>query len=146
MSDHPVVAAAVVFCVDPRFAEAHFAEMQRLIREDFAGDLADPIASAGAGASLVVGDAFADGVMANLGASVALHKITTVVLLQHEDCGYCKIQAADGDERFAFTPETEKEKLASIARQAAEKIQETHPGISVLYRYAKLDGTIERLE
>lgn len=138
--------AVIVPCVDPRFYHAHYAEGKRLSEEVFNGPVEAP-ASAGSVSSLLVGDDFARGLLANIGGvAVDLHHVTNLVVIEHEGCGYYEAQAENGDERFAVTPETEKDVHARNARAASKIVLEKFPTITnAIFRYARLDGTIEDL-
>jgi carbonic anhydrase len=130
--------AMVLSCIDPRF--------QDLVNKKQSSDGLSGKYSAFtiAGASIgVVAPAFKEWSKTfweNLGASIQLHNIKKVIVVNHRDCGAAKI--AYGDAKVA-TPAleaaTHKEALLEFKRQLQEKFPTmgTHLGLMAL------DGTVE---
>jgi carbonic anhydrase len=131
--------AMVLSCIDPRF--------QDLVNKQQASEGMSGKYSAFtiAGASIgVVAPAFKEWhktFWENLGASVQLHNIKKVVVVNHRDCGAAKI--AYGDVKVAnaaVETVTHKEALMEFRKQLKEK----HPNLGVELRLMSLDGKIEK--
>jgi carbonic anhydrase len=131
--------AMVLSCIDPRF--------QDLVNKQQASEGMSGKYSAFtiAGASIgVVAPAFKEWhktFWENLGASVQLHNIKKVVVVNHRDCGAAKI--AYGDVKVAnaaVETVTHKEALMEFRKQLKEK----HPNLGVELRLMSLDGKIEQ--
>jgi carbonic anhydrase-like protein len=76
----------------------------------------------------------------NLGASVQLHSIEKVIVINHRDCGAAKIaygEAAVAD--TAAKTKTHREALAEFRKQLAER----HPKLGIETGLMTLDGTFE---
>lgn len=130
--------AMVLSCIDPRF--------QDLVNRKQASDGLSGKYSAFtiAGASIgVVAPAFKEWSKTfweNLGASIQLHNIKKVIVVNHRDCGAAKI--AYGEARVASPAaetETHKEALLEFRRQLSEKFPTmgSHLGLMAL------DGSME---
>jgi carbonic anhydrase len=131
--------AMVLSCIDPRF--------QDLVNKQQARDGMSGKYSAFtiAGASIgVVAPAFKEWhktFWENLGASVQLHNIKKVVVVNHRDCGAAKI--AYGDAKVADAAAetvTHREALLEFRKQLKEK----HPNLGVELRLMSLDGKLEQ--
>ncbi len=130
--------AMVLSCIDPRF--------QDLVKQQQATDGLTGKYSAFtiAGASIaVVAPAFKEWHKTfwdNLGASIQLHNIKKVIVVNHRDCGAAKI--AYGAEKVA-TPaietQTHKEALLEFRRQLKEKF----PAMDSTLGLISLDGKLE---
>ena len=128
----------VLSCIDPRF--------QDLVNKKQAGDGLSGKYSAFtvAGASIgVVAPAFTEWSKTfwdNLGASIQLHNIKKVIVVNHRDCGAAKI--AYGEAKVA-TPAietaTHKEALLEFKRQLKEKF----PAMGSQLGLMAIDGTVE---
>lgn len=132
--------AMVLACIDPRF--------QELVSKYTAGrHLTGQYSQFTiAGASIgVVAPAFKDWHKTfwdNLGASIQLHSIDKVIVINHRDCGAAKIaygEAAVADP--AAETKTHREALAEFRKQLAER----HPKLGVETGLMALDGTFEVL-
>lgn len=77
----------------------------------------------------------------NLGASVQLHAIQKVVVINHRDCGAAKI--AYGAEKVA-TPEIETQTHRMALQQFRDQLRERHPKLGVETGLMALDGKLER--
>lgn len=131
--------AMVLSCIDPRF--------QDLVNKQQARDGMSGKYSAFtiAGASIgVVAPAFKEWhktFWENLGASVQLHNIKKVVVVNHRDCGAAKI--AYGDAKVANAAAetvTHMQALMEFRKQLKEK----HPNLGVELKLMSLDGKIEQ--
>ena len=130
--------AMVLSCIDPRF--------QDLVNKKQASDGLSGKYSAFtvAGASIgVVAPAFKEWSKTfwdNLGASVQLHNIKKVIVVNHRDCGAAKI--AYGEAKVAnpaVETETHKEALLEFQRQLKEKF----PALGSQLGLMSIDGTVE---
>lgn len=121
MSDHGC-EAAVVTCIDFRFQEY----INKWISEHFGVKTFDRVAIAG-------GVFDFDYMSKQIEISHMLHHIKKVILINHEDCG------AYG---AAGTPEKHTEDL----RNAATKIKEQYPDLTIETYYLHLDGTFEDID
>ena len=130
--------AMVLSCIDPRF--------QDLVNKKQASDGLSGKYSAFtvAGASIgVVAPAFKEWSRTfweNLGASIQLHNIKKVIVVNHRDCGAAKI--AYGEDKVAnpaVETETHKEALLEFRRQLNEKF----PAMGAQLSLMALDGTLE---
>lgn len=131
--------AMVLSCIDPRF--------QDLVNKQQASEGMSGKYSAFtiAGASIgVVAPAFKEWhktFWENLGASVQLHNIKKVVVVNHRDCGAAKIAYGDAKvANAAVETVTHKEALMEFRKQLKEK----HPNLGVELRLMSLDGKIEQ--
>ena len=131
--------AMVLSCIDPRFQDL---VNKQQAREGMSGKYS---AFTIAGASIgVVAPAFKEWhktFWENLGASVQLHNIKKVVVVNHRDCGAAKI--AYGDAKVADAASetvTHKEALLEFRKQLKEK----HPNLGVDLRLMSLDGKLEQ--
>ena len=132
--------AMVLACIDPRF--------QELVTKYTAGrgltGQYSQFTVAGAAIGVVAPrfenwhDTFWD----NLGASVELHRITTVIAINHRDCGAAEIAygAAAVADATAET-RTHREALAEFRKQLAVR----HPKLGIETGLMALDGTLERI-
>jgi carbonic anhydrase len=130
--------AMVLACIDPRF--------QELVSKYTAGrHLTGKYSQFTiAGASIgVVAPAFQDWHKTfwdNLGASIQLHSIDKVIVINHRDCGAAKIaygEAAVADP--AAETKTHRDALAEFRKQLAER----HPKLGVETGLMTLDGSFE---
>lgn len=132
--------AMVLSCIDPRFQEP--------VRNNLAGRALTGKYSQFviAGASIgVVAPAFKEWHKTfwdNLGASIQLHAIEKVIVINHRDCGAAKIAygAAAVADAEAET-KTHREALAEFRKQLGER----HPTLVAETGIMALDGTLERL-
>ena len=130
--------AMLLSCIDPRF--------QDLVNKNQANNGLSGKYSAFtiAGASVgVVAPAFKDWSKTfweNLGASIQLHDIKKVIVINHRDCGAAKIAYGEAS---VTTPtaetETHKQALLEFRRQLTEKF----PAMQAQLGLMALDGTVE---
>jgi len=130
--------AMVLSCIDPRF--------QDLVKQQQAADGLSGKYSAFtiAGASIaVVAPAFQEWQKTfwdNLGASIQLHNIKKVIVVNHRDCGAAKI--AYGEAKVAnpeIETQTHKEALLEFRRQLKERF----PAMDSKLGLISLDGKLE---
>jgi len=131
--------AMVLSCIDPRF--------QDLVNKQQARDGLSGKYSAFtiAGASIgVVAPAFKDWhktFWENLGASVQLHNIKKVIVVNHRDCGAAKIAYGEAKvANAAAETATHREALLEFRKQLKEK----HPKLGVQLGLMALDGKLEQ--
>ncbi len=131
--------AMVLSCIDPRFQEpVRNAMVSRKLTGQYSKFV---VAGAGIG---VVAPAFKDWHKTfwdNLGASMQLHGIRRVIVVNHRDCGAAKI--AYGDERVKTREAetaTHRDALLEFRRQCNER----HPKLAVELGLMALDGKLER--
>jgi carbonic anhydrase len=130
--------AMVLSCIDPRF--------QDMVNKKQASDGLSGKYSAFtiAGASIgVVAPAFKEWSKTfweNLGASIQLHNIKKVIVVNHRDCGAAKIAYGEAKvANAAAETETHKEALLEFRRQLKEKF----PALGAQLGLMALDGTLE---
>ncbi|MEO6447578.1 MAG: carbonic anhydrase [Gemmatimonadaceae bacterium] len=132
--------AMVLSCIDPRFQEpvSKYTAGRKLTGKYSQFTIA--------GASIgVVAPAFKEWhrtFWENLGASVQLHSIDKVIVINHRDCGAAKI--AYGEAAFAdraVETKTHRDALAEFRKQLADR----HPKLAVETGLMALDGTFEVL-
>lgn len=130
--------AMVLSCIDPRF--------QSLVSRQQASDGLTGKYSAFtvAGASIgVVAPAFKEWhktFWENLGASVQLHNIKKVIVVNHRDCGAAKI--AYGAEKVA-NPAVETETHKAALLEFRRQLKEQQPQLGVELGLMSLDGKVE---
>jgi carbonic anhydrase len=131
--------ALVLACIDPRFQEP---VRNAMVARKFKGKYSQ-VALAGAGIG-VVAPAFKDWHKTfwdNLGASVQLHSIKRVIVVNHRDCGAARI--AYGEDRVktrAAETETHRNALLDFRKQCNER----HPNLAVELGLMGLDRKLER--
>ena len=130
--------AMVLSCIDPRF--------QDLVDKQEAKDglVGKYSAFTIAGASIaVVAPAFKDWHKTfwdNLAASIQLHNIKKVIVVNHRDCGAAKI--AYGAEKVA-TPEAETATHKAALLEFKKQLNEKQPKMGVQLGLMSLDGKLE---
>jgi carbonic anhydrase len=130
--------AMVLSCIDPRFPEL---TLNYLKGRGMLGKYSQ-FAIAGAGIG-VVAPAFKDWHKAfwdNLAASIELHRVPKVIVLDHRDCGACRIaygQATTADPRV----ETETHRAALM--EFRKQVNDRQPKLTVETGLMALDGTVE---
>jgi carbonic anhydrase len=130
--------AMVLSCIDPRF--------QDLVDKQQAKDglVGKYSAFTIAGASIaVVAPAFKDWHQTfwdNLAASIQLHNIKKVIVVNHRDCGAAKI--AYGGEKVA-TPELETQTHKAALFEFKKQMNEKHPQMGVQLGLMSIDGKLE---
>lgn len=132
--------AMVLSCIDPRF---HEPVRNHLSGRKLTGQYSQFVV---AGASIgVVAPAFKDWHKTfwdNLGASIQLHSIDKVIVINHRDCGAAKI--AYGEAAVAnpdVETETHRKALAEFRRQ----LKERHPKLGAETGIMALDGKVQLL-
>ncbi len=130
--------AMLFSCIDPRFPEP---TIKYMANRNLVGKYSQ---FSMAGASIgVVAPAFASWRPAfweNLAASIQLHHIPKVMVVNHRDCGAAKIAyGADAVKDRATETATHKAALAEFRAQVATR----HPTMKVETSLMALDGTVE---
>ena len=130
--------AMVLSCIDPRF--------QDLVSKQQATDglvgkySAFTIAGAAIGVVAPAFQAWQQTFWENLGASVQLHNIKKVIVVNHRDCGAAKI--AYGDAKVANAEvETETHKASLLAFR--DQLKTKQPTMTVQLGLMSLDGKLE---
>jgi carbonic anhydrase len=132
--------AMLLTCIDPRFQEpvSRYTAKRQLTGKYSQFTIAGASVGVVAPAFKTWHGTFWD----NLGASIQLHSIKQVIVINHRDCGAAGIaygEAAVAD-RAAET-KTHREAMAAFRRQLAER----HPKIGAETWLMALDGTVEDL-
>ena len=132
--------ALLLTCIDPRMPEKTLAYM----RERHLVGQYSQVAMAGAGIA-VVAPAFEKWrpmFWENLAASIQLHHIPKVIVLDHRDCGACAI--AFGKDAMA-TPEKETATHQAAIKEFRAQMATRHPGLAVEAGLMALDGSVQAL-
>lgn len=128
--------AMILACIDPRM---HEPVRDFAVRHGLVGDYSQfTIAGAAIG---VVAPAFAKWHVTfweNLGASIQLHQIETVIAIDHRDCGAAKI--AYGDASIS-TPEKEDATHQAALAEFRREVGQRHPNLRVETMLMALDGS-----
>jgi carbonic anhydrase len=130
--------AMVLSCIDPRFPELTLNYMKG---RGLLGKYSQ-FAIAGAGIG-VVAPVFKDWHKAfwdNLAATIELHRIAKVIVLDHRDCGAARI--AYGEATTA-DPRVESEAHRVALQEFRKQVSERQPKLAVETGLMALDGTIE---
>ena len=132
--------AMVLTCIDPRFQEP---VTKHTAARKLTGKYSQfTIAGASIG---VVAPAFKDWHKTfwdNLGASIQLHSIDKVIVINHRDCGAAKIAYGDAAvANAAAETKTHREAAAEFRKQLAVR----HPKLGVDTGLMSLDGKVETL-
>ncbi len=132
--------AMVLSCIDPRFQEpvAKYTAGRQLTGKYSQFTIA--------GASIgVVAPAFKEWHKTfwdNLSASIQLHSIDKVIVINHRDCGAAKIAYGEAAVANAATEtKTHRDALAEFRKQLAAR----HPKLGVETGLMSLDGTLEMM-
>lgn len=129
--------AMLLTCIDPRFPEHTLNYMRG---RGMAGKYSQ-ISLAGA-AIAVVAPPFKDWRSAfwdNLGASIALHAVPRVIVLDHRECGAAEL--AYGREAVS-SPDKENETHEKVFEKFRAAIKERHPRLAVETALMALDGSV----
>ncbi len=137
-ADGPVFEAMLLTCIDPRMVTPVYAWMEtRKLQGQYS-----QFAIAGAAVG-VVAPAFATWQAAfwdNLAASIQLHNITRVIVVDHRDCGAAAI--AYGAEAIA-TPEAELNLHKAVYGEFKTELGKRQPAMDAEGGLMALDGSIE---
>ena len=130
--------AMLLNCIDPRFPENTIAYMRK---RDMVGKYSQFVIAGGAIG--VIAPAFKEWAPAfwgNLAASIQLHHIPKVIVLNHRDCGAAKIAyGADAVKDPASETATHKAALAMFRAELAKR----HPDLTAETGLMALDGSVE---
>lgn len=130
--------AMVLSCIDPRF--------QDLVDKQEAKDglvgkySAFTIAGASIGVVAPAFKAWHKTFWDNLGASIQLHNIKKVIVVNHRDCGAAKI--AYGEKKVA-TPDLETATHKAALLEFNKQLKQKHPALTSQLGLMSLDGTLE---
>lgn len=132
--------AMLLTCIDPRMQSPVF---KYTAGRDLTGKCSQfTIAGAGIG---VVAPAFKDWHKTfwdNLGASIQLHKISKVIVINHRDCGAAKIAYGEvAVSTLAAETKTHRDALTEFRRE----LNARHPQLGVETGLMALDGTMEMM-
>ena len=130
--------AMVLSCIDPRFQSKTF---NFLKKKKLSGKYsAFTIAGAAVGVTHNKFKKWHETFYDNLGASIQLHKIEKLIVINHKDCGAVKI--ANGKKKFNLTIEKKihKESFLKIKKQ----IKKRFPKLKVELNLISLDSKIRK--
>ncbi len=137
--DGTAYEAMLLSCIDPRLVTKVHAEMERQgLRHQYSQFA---IAGAAIGVMAPGFAAWAPAFWDNLAASMQLHRIKRIVVLNHRDCGAARI--AYGNAAVA-TPEAETALHRTVFADLAAKVAQRQPRLTVAGGLMALDGTLER--
>lgn len=138
--DGTAYEALLLTCIDPRFVTPVFGWMadkglkDRYSRFAIAGSAVGVVAPAFAAWHAAFWD--------NLGASIQLHKITRVIVMNHRDCGAAAI--AYGAAAIA-TPAAENSLHQAVYESFKGQLAARHPALKLEGGLMALDGTVAAL-
>ena len=138
-ADGTAYDSMVLTCIDPRFVSPVRTSMASHGLNDKYSQFAIAGASIGVVAPAFVG--WAPAFWENLAASIQLHKIARVVVVNHRDCGAAKIA-------FGEPAVTGRDNETALHRRVftdfAAQVAQRQPTLKVAGGLMDLDGTIER--
>ena len=132
--------AMILNCIDPRF---HVPLDEYAARQKLTGKFSQfTIAGAAIGVVAPAFNAWHQAFWDNLAASIQLHSIPKVIVINHRDCGAARI--AYGDASIA-TPAAETETHRKAFAQFKAELTKRHPKFGVETGLMSLDGKLEML-
>ncbi len=132
--------AMLLSCIDPRTQEPVRAYMEK---QGLLGKYSQfTIAGAAIGVVAPKFTAWHQAFWDNLAATVQLHKIKKVIVVDHRDCGACRI--AYGDASTA-TPDVETKTHRKVFAQFRRQLAKRQPKLGVETGLIALDGSMEML-
>ena len=136
--DGTAYEAMLLSCIDPRLVtKVHTAMAQQGLHNQYSQFA---IAGAAIGVMAPGFSGWAPAFWDNLAASMQLHRIKRIVVLNHRDCGAARI--AYGNAAVA-TPEAETALHRTVFAAFAAKVAERQPRLAVTGGLMALDGTVE---
>ena len=123
--------AMVLSCIDPRFQSKVF---NYLKRKKLTGKYSSfTIAGGGIGVTAKKFKKWHSTFWENLAASIKLHKITSLIVINHNDCGAAKI--VNGKKKFNLSVENtiHKESFIKIKKELKKK----YPNLKVSFKIMK---------
>jgi hypothetical protein len=132
--------AFLVSCIDPRLTDDTTYLMGALGRTDRYSEMR--IAGAALAAVDTARPAWNAALWENLAASRQLHGVTTVVFINHRDCGAMNLWAG---RRLTDDPAEELRVHTDVMQRAAAAVRQRHPDMTVELRLMDLDGTARLL-
>jgi carbonic anhydrase len=132
--------AMLLSCIDPRTQEPVRAYMDK---QGLLGKYSQfTIAGAAIGVVAPKFNTWHQAFWDNLGATIQLHKIKKVIVVDHRDCGACRI--AYGDASTA-SPQVETETHRKVLAQFRQQAAKRQPKLAVETGLMSLDGKMEML-
>jgi carbonic anhydrase len=132
--------AMLLSCIDPRTQEPVRAYMDK---QGLLGKYSQfTIAGAAIGVVAPKFNTWHQAFWDNLGATVQLHNIKKIIVVDHRDCGACRI--AYGDASMA-TPEAETETHRKVLARFRQQAAKRQPKLAVETGLISLDGKMEML-
>lgn len=133
--------AMVLSCIDPRFQDL----VRRQQARDGLGGRYSVFTIAGASIGVVAPafKAWHQTFWENLAASVQLHHIKKVIVVNHRDCGAARI--AYGENRVA-TPAAETATHRAALMEFRQQLKERHPYLGVQLGLMSLNGQLEQFD
>lgn len=129
----------LISCIDPRFTDDTTFRFAALGRTDRYSEMRI------AGAALALVDdsrpQWQATVWENLAASIRLHGIRNVTLLNHADCGAMDLWAG---RRLRDDPAEELRLHEAVLNRAAEAIRARHPTLLIEIKFMEMDGSVSR--
>lgn len=132
--------AFVVSCIDPRLTDDVTYLMAALGRTDRYSEMR--IAGAALAAVDETRPAWAAALWENLTASREMHGVSTVVFINHRDCGAMNLHAG---RRLADDPVEELRQHRLVLDRAAAEVRRRYPDMTVELRLMELDGSARML-
>ena len=132
--------AMLLSCIDPRTQEPVRAYMNQ---QGLLGKYSQfSIAGAAVGVVAPKFKGWHQAFWDNLGASIQIHKITKVIVIDHRDCGACRI--AYGNESIA-NPEVETKTHHRVLAQFRKELARHRPKMTIETGLMSLDGKLEMM-
>lgn len=129
----------LISCIDPRFTDDTTFRFAALGRTDRYSEMRI------AGAALALVDdnrpSWQTALWENLAASIQLHGIRNVTLLNHADCGAMDIWAG---RRLRDDPAEELRLHREVLNRAADAIRARHPDLLIELKFMEKDGSVTR--
>lgn len=140
VAEPPAYEALLLMCIDPRFVNPTNEYMlQRGLLNRYSQFA---LAGAAAGAVSQHWAAWHETFWDNLAASIELHSIDGVIVVNHRDCG--AVQIAYGPDVIA-TPEIETQTHERILGTFRQEALRRHPGINVETYLMALDNSVQQI-
>ena len=130
--------AMVLSCIDPRIIDPVHAYMAQ---QGLSGKYSQfVIAGAAVGAIAPKFEAWHKTFWQNLAASIQLHSIKRLIVIDHRDCGAAKLAYG---EKAVGTPEAETKTHQKVLAQIRAQTKKRHPELPVDTGLMALDGSIQ---
>jgi carbonic anhydrase len=132
--------ALVLSCIDPRFQPLIYRYLKKRKLEGCYSSFT--IAGGAVGVTDLKFKGWHNTFWDNLSTSIELHKIDTLIVINHRDCGAAKI--ANNNDKF--NEEIEEEIHIKSFKKIKESLKERHPNLSIELNLMSLDETVKRYE